>query len=112
MRWNCKTWLFVGTLAGIGSLVGATASEAQYQRRFEPSRPTISPYLNLFRFNDSNVPNYQSLVRPLQQQRAFRAAAAAVRSAADAGDQPASIQRRDASAGTGDHFLRRADGKR
>jgi hypothetical protein len=57
--------LFVGTLA----VNAANASWAQVQR-YEPSRPTVSPYLNLFRENDENpfLPNYHSLVRPLQQQ--------------------------------------------
>jgi hypothetical protein len=50
-------------------LTAASASEAQV-RRYEPSRPTVSPYLNLFRNRDSNpfLPNYYSFVRPLQQQ--------------------------------------------
>ncbi len=47
------------------------ASGAQGVERYEPSTPTVSPYLNLFR-NDQNgrspVPNYYSLVRPLQNQ--------------------------------------------
>jgi hypothetical protein len=47
------------------------ASEAQDTDRYEPTTPTVSPYLNLFR-NDQNgrtpVPNYYALVRPLQNQ--------------------------------------------
>jgi hypothetical protein len=36
--------------------------------RYEPSRPTVSPYLNLFREQTGVIPNYQSLVRPFQRQ--------------------------------------------
>jgi hypothetical protein len=61
----------VGALAGIVWWGAAAASEAQYQQRYQPNRPTVSPYLDLFRFNDSNVPNYYTLVRPMQQQRVF-----------------------------------------
>lgn len=38
--------------------------------RYQPRTPTISPYLNLTRFDNGGIPNYYSLVRPqLQQQR-------------------------------------------
>src|SRR5262245_537786 len=59
----------------VNVILAANASTAygQYQqRRFQPSRPTVSPYLNLFRFNNSVVPNYQSLVRPEQEAIRFR----------------------------------------
>jgi hypothetical protein len=36
--------------------------------RYQPSRPTISPYLNLLRRNEGPLPNYHSLVRPQLQQ--------------------------------------------
>jgi hypothetical protein len=39
--------------------------------RFQPSRPTVSPYMNLFRRDRGPIPNYHLYVRPLQQQRAF-----------------------------------------
>jgi hypothetical protein len=45
--------------------VGTTGS------RYVPARPTVSPYLNLLRTNDSPIPNYYSLVRPQQQQYRF-----------------------------------------
>lgn len=49
------------------------AAGQRYPRpqRYQPSRPTLSPYLNLLRTNPSVVPNYYSFVRPEQQQRAF-----------------------------------------
>jgi len=38
--------------------------------RYEPSTPTVSPYLNLFRndFDKGSLPNYFLYVRPLEQQ--------------------------------------------
>jgi hypothetical protein len=36
--------------------------------RYQPSRPTISPYLNLLRQYTGPLPNYHSLVRPQIQQ--------------------------------------------
>ena len=63
----------IAVLVGALALAAASSSHAQYQqRRYEPSRPTVSPYLNLFRFNNSVIPNYQSLVRPEQQAQRFR----------------------------------------
>lgn len=59
----------------VSAILAANASTAlgQYQqRRYQPSRPTVSPYLNLFRFNDSVIPNYQSLVQPEQEALRFR----------------------------------------
>ena len=44
-------------------------AEGQQYRRYQPNSPTVSPYLNLLRFNDGGLPNYYSLVRPQQQQR-------------------------------------------
>lgn len=62
----------------------ATASQAErvqaQVRRYQPARPTVTPYLNLLRTNTSGLPNYYSLVRPQlnqlefnQQQRALDA---------------------------------------
>jgi hypothetical protein len=39
--------------------------------RFQPSRPTISPYLNLLRRDVGPLPNYYSLVRPQLNQIEF-----------------------------------------
>lgn len=52
-------------------LVAPTVCLAQSVPRYQPSRPTISPYINLLRNNNSAVPNYYSFVRPMQQQMAF-----------------------------------------
>ena len=53
------------------TLFFTSASFGQQVRRYQPKTPTVSPYLNLLRFNDSGLPNYYSLVRPQQRQRAF-----------------------------------------
>jgi hypothetical protein len=69
MRRQRKSWLLAAIVIVVHSLCAASASNAQV-RRYEPNRPTVSPYLNLFRndFNNGPLPNYQALVRPLQQQ--------------------------------------------
>jgi hypothetical protein len=73
MRAIDKSSSLIAVLVGVLTLCSAGAAHAQYQsRRFEPSRPTVSPYLNLFRFNNSVIPNYQSLVRPEQQAQRFK----------------------------------------
>jgi hypothetical protein len=64
--------LTMALLAGSCLLADAGVGYGQYQRRYEPSRPTVSPYLNLFRFNNSIIPNYQSLVRPEQESLRFQ----------------------------------------
>ncbi|HJQ81921.1 MAG TPA: hypothetical protein VJ828_18290 [Lacipirellulaceae bacterium] len=70
MKHQEKLWLLAALVACLQVLFTAPASMAQV-RRYEPSRPTVSPYLNLFRndgFDNRAIPNYQALVRPLQQQ--------------------------------------------
>ena len=62
----------IAMLAAAVIVLGANGSYGQVQRRYQPSRPTVSPYLNLFRFNNSVIPNYQSLVRPEQEAQRFR----------------------------------------
>ena len=42
---------------------------AQELRRYQPSTPTVSPYLSLNRANAGGLPNYYALVRPLSRQR-------------------------------------------
>ena len=70
MRRQKKSWLLAALVLSLHVLGAATSGMAQV-RRYEPDRPTVSPYLNLFRndgFNNRALPNYHSLVRPLQQQ--------------------------------------------
>jgi hypothetical protein len=65
-----RAWLLAALAVSLHVAFASPASEAQV-RRYEPSRPTVSPYLNLFRnddFDNRFVPNYHTLVRPLQQQ--------------------------------------------
>jgi hypothetical protein len=58
----------VGCLATTGWAQGGPGGG---RARFEPSRPTISPYLNLLRRDVGPLPNYYSLVRPQLQQNDF-----------------------------------------
>jgi hypothetical protein len=52
------------------AMLAAANSQAQTPR-YQPARPTVSPYLNLFRNNTGPLPNYYSLVRPQLQQQDF-----------------------------------------
>jgi hypothetical protein len=65
-RSSVYPWLLAGLVTSFFFL-GSTASNAQV-RRYQPSRPTVSPYLNLFRERTGVVPNYYTLVRPFQDQ--------------------------------------------
>lgn len=64
---NCTTavaltgWLIVNSLS----------LYAQDIPRYSPSRPTVSPYLNLLRSDSGPLPNYYSLVRPQLNQEKF-----------------------------------------
>jgi hypothetical protein len=60
------------TCASVVVLAALVAAESQAQTpRYQPSRPTVSPYLNLFRNNTGPLPNYYSLVRPQLYQQDF-----------------------------------------
>ena len=59
--------LLLASLAVLSSLVATDRCRAQVAR-YQPSRTTVSPYLNLTRRNDSGLPNYYALVRPQQHQ--------------------------------------------
>lgn len=57
--------LMVLSLALAASQVDAQGPAAMPPpSRYEPARPTISPYLNLLRRDAGPIPNYYSLVRP------------------------------------------------
>ena len=75
---KAKHALVIGCLIGIQVFAGGETCEGQ-QRRYQPSSPTVTPYLNLSRFNTGGLPNYYSLVRPQQQQRSFNARETALR---------------------------------
>lgn len=70
--------LVAATLLGLvvtasSLLTGSTASAQNAPRRYQPARPTISPYINLFRRDRGPLPNYYTFVRPqLQQQQQNR----------------------------------------
>jgi hypothetical protein len=65
----------IAALMGVVLVGFVLASDASAQRRsqwqFQPSSPTLSPYLNLLQTNFGPVPNYYSLVRPQLSQQAF-----------------------------------------
>jgi hypothetical protein len=59
-------WLVL--LAGIA--LGCSRSQGQYPpARYQPSRPTVSPYLNLLRTDRGPLPNYYTFVRPQLEQQ-------------------------------------------
>ena len=60
----------IASLAMASTDVMGQASNRFRDRSYQPSRPTTSPYLNLMR-NDtgSALPNYQTFVKPIVEQR-------------------------------------------
>jgi hypothetical protein len=67
-------WILI---AGLFVMGAADTCEAQVAR-YQPRTSTVSPYLNLGRFNGGGLPNYYALVRPQIQQRQFNTQAAQV----------------------------------
>jgi hypothetical protein len=70
--------LFTALLLGlmVSSLVGSAALAAPpygpaRPGRFQPAKPTLSPYLDLFRENRGLLPNYHTFVRPKIEQQEF-----------------------------------------
>jgi hypothetical protein len=49
----------------------ATANGQNQPRRYQPSRPTVSPYLDLIRRDARPATNYHTLVRPQFRQQAI-----------------------------------------
>jgi hypothetical protein len=70
MPMNAFTARFACASVVVLALLCAAESQAQTPR-YQPSRPTVSPYLNLFRNNTGPLPNYYSLVRPQLNQLDF-----------------------------------------
>ena len=103
-----RVMLSAGAVAAV-SFASLPTSVAQV-RRYEPSTPTLSPYLGLTLFNNGGVPNYYAFVRPRQQQRSFN-----LQQQALAKQQAGEIQRLDndvqrgiapvAQTGTGSWFF-------
>ena len=52
-------------------LASTVSAQRRSQWQYQPSSPTMSPYLNLLQTNFGPVPNYFSLVRPQLKQQAF-----------------------------------------
>jgi len=70
---NYRMLLFTAVVLGAaGGTAGIGIENCSAQvLRYQPRRPTTSPYLNLSRLQTGPIPNYYSLVRPLQRQRAL-----------------------------------------
>ena len=77
MKFSARTGHHLGTRLLVGSVVAVVlfASEAEAQRssqwQYQPSTPTISPYLDLLQTNFGPVPNYFSMVRPRLRQESI-----------------------------------------
>jgi hypothetical protein len=52
-----------------GAIIPGVASAQQAVGSYQPSRPTLSPYLYLTRPNAGPFPNYQTFVQPLKAQQ-------------------------------------------
>lgn len=77
LRPRALTVLFA-VMAGLAFLAGEAAAQsprgiAPYSGRYQPSRPTVSPYINLFRDQRGPIPNYHLYVRPILQQESINA---------------------------------------
>lgn len=73
----------------------AEGVHAQARRRYQPSRPIVSPYLNLLPSGSRNRPNYQLLVRPQIQQRTINRETS--RLIANQGERIVALQQRASS---------------
>ena len=61
-------WTLLAVLPGTVMAQGARGdARSSYSNRLR--RPSVSPYLNLYRNDSSALPNYQTLVRPQLQQQ-------------------------------------------
>jgi hypothetical protein len=64
--------------AALACFAGEAAAQSPrgitpYGGRYAPSRPTVSPYINLFRNQRGPIPNYHLYVRPILQQESINA---------------------------------------
>lgn len=73
LRQLTKMLLLAACVSGL-SLGRSELCSAQVAR-YQPRNPTISPYLNLTRFDNGGIPNYYSLVRPQLNQQRFNSQA-------------------------------------
>ncbi len=99
-------------LLALASWTSSKTCQAQELRRYQPNTATLSPYLNLGRFNNGGLPNYYALVRPqnrqrqvnFQTQRLQRQQAASLQQLGRVA-QPQGQQANGAVTGTGSRFL-------
>lgn len=59
-----RSCLFCTVLLGCAVSCSLPSAFAQRTGRYRPSRPTTSPYLNLYRTDSGVVDNYNAFVRP------------------------------------------------
>jgi len=68
---NRRGFFLMAVLVVAGFLSGQSSAHAQgglfLPNQYRPSRPTLSPYLDLFRRDTGPLPNYFTFVRPRQQ---------------------------------------------
>lgn len=71
---RCKFWMN-GAIAFAACCTMALTADSAFAQRYgrqsaanRLQRPTVSPYMNLFRRGGTGLPNYQTLVRPELQQ--------------------------------------------
>lgn len=66
-----RTCSFVLAVVGAAVVAPEACSAQRYSRQSAASRierPSVSPYMNLYRRGSNGLPNYQTLVRPELQQ--------------------------------------------
>jgi len=66
---------FVVLFVGCWGMLSSTSAFSQTRRsdvqRYQPARPTLSPYVGLLQGNRGAIPNYYTMVRPQLEQRTF-----------------------------------------
>jgi hypothetical protein len=74
-----KMLTLLAAAVAVFAIVAADASAQSprgiggYSGRYQPARPTLSPYLNLYRTQRGPIPNYHLYVRPILQQEQINA---------------------------------------
>lgn len=61
----------LGCALGVVLVADDAAAQRGQGAQYRPAQPTMSPYIGLLQTNVGPIPNYFSLVRPRQEQRAF-----------------------------------------
>ncbi len=59
----------LGAVVVFSAVDSASGQSIRPRPRYRPATPTLSPYMDLLRFNDGMLPNYHTFVRPKQEYR-------------------------------------------